>query len=115
MVQDGLDSVQVAIDAGNQLVMTRTLLLAITAASLAFLAGEARAGDSACYDDWSVASEIVVRERLPAIGELQARGVAGGAIVRASLCRDGDRFLYKLIVKDRNGQLRRTEVEARAR
>ncbi|MBL8564731.1 MAG: hypothetical protein JNM89_03335 [Hyphomicrobiaceae bacterium] len=95
--------------------MTRILVSAIAAASLAGLAGEAGAGESACFDDWSVASEIVARERLPAIGELQARGVAGGAIVRASLCRDGDRYLYRLIVKDHNGQLRRTEVEARAR
>ncbi len=114
-VQNNHVSLVGAIDLRNPALMTSKLLSAAIFVSLVGPAGEALAAKAGCFEDWTVASEIVAREKLLAVEELRGPAISGGTIVRASLCQDGDRFVYRLIVTEPNGRLRRTEVEARAK
>lgn len=75
---------------------------------------EAREGTQ-CFDDWSLAAQIVKQEQLATVEELAgaAKGKLGGAIVRTSLCHEDGRYVYRLVVRDRQGQFRWKRVDAR--
>lgn len=70
-----------------------------------------------CIDDWSLASKIVARERLVGVGELQRALPASveGAIVRAHLCEGREGYVYRVLVRDRNGHLTKVMLDARRR
>lgn len=92
----------------------KTILAALVIALSAF-PDAARAGEAQCFEDWSVAAAIAAREKLVAVGQLQAglpKGVSG-AIVRTLLCQEGDRFVYRVLVRDRQGQMTKLTLEAR--
>ncbi|MGD9783904.1 MAG: PepSY domain-containing protein [Hyphomicrobiaceae bacterium] len=89
-------------------------MTALAFVSPAFWTGPTHAADEACIDDWSRASRIVSKEGLVSVETLSA--VAGphlgGAIVRTTLCRAGERYVYRLLVRDRNGNLSKVSVDA---
>ncbi|MEQ1712665.1 MAG: hypothetical protein ABL908_14865 [Hyphomicrobium sp.] len=95
--------------------MTRTLMIAATVLShVAAATASARAGET-CMADWSVAASVVRKEGLTTVEQLLklAHKSGAGDIVRTTLCEDGGTYVYRLVVKDRNGQLKTLTVDAR--
>ncbi len=91
-------------------------ILMLTGFAAFAAAGEAlpaRAED--CYNDWGLAGEIVRREKLITVQQLTQANAAGliEAIVKTTLCKDGDDYIYKLVVRDAKGQLKTVVVDAR--
>jgi uncharacterized membrane protein YkoI len=68
-----------------------------------------------CFADWSVAAPIVKQEGLASVEELSRKGQGKlpGPIVKTVLCREQGAFVYQLIVREPNGQLKRLSVDAR--
>jgi uncharacterized membrane protein YkoI len=89
------------------------VLTGVTAFAVAGAAAPAVAED--CFADWGVAGEIVRREKLVTVQQLTQANAAGlqGTIVKTTLCKDGDDFIYKLVVRDAGGQLKTVVVDAR--
>jgi uncharacterized membrane protein YkoI len=91
-------------------------IAAATAAVLGAMAGVAPASaQQTCIRDWSEAGPIVRREGLAPIervGRL-ARDRSSVEIVRSTLCRDQDRYVYRLTVRGDGGALRTLVVDAR--
>jgi hypothetical protein len=94
-----------------------TLKIDLLAVALAFAVGggalPAYADD--CYADWGLAGEIVRREKLVTVQQLTQANAAGliEPIVKTTLCKDGDDYVYKLVVRDAKGQLKTVVVDAR--
>ena len=95
--------------------LTRKILALAGAVSLSAFAGGTTAMAEDCYADWGVAGEIVRREKLVTVQQLTQGNAPGvpGTIVKTTLCKDGDDFIYKLVVRDANGQLKTIVVDAR--
>lgn len=89
------------------------MLIARVALAMAAASATSHATEAECFEDWAVASEIVAREKLVGIQELQASLTPKGDVVRSLLCRNGGRYTYRVVVKSAGGELRRSEVEAR--
>lgn len=68
--------------------------------------GPARA--ETCYADWGAASQIVKQFKLMTVDQLakEATGQLGGQIVKTTLCKDGDDYIYKIVVRDAKGALK---------
>ena len=90
------------------------ILAGVTAFVVAGGADPAAAED--CYADWGVAGEIVRREKLVTVQQLTQANSAGliDAIVKTTLCKDGDDYIYKLVVRGAGGQLKTVVVDARS-
>ena len=67
-----------------------------------------------CVADWSTAAQIVVKEQLLTIEQISAAqaGAIPGKIVKTTLCREKDGFVYRLVVRNTGGQLRNIVVDA---
>lgn len=88
----------------------------LIAALLALSPAPAAIGESVrCFDDWSDAAPIVQSERLVPARELQAwvRKRLKGKVIRVTLCQDGDRYIYRLLVREPKGRIRNRTVEAK--
>lgn len=75
-----------------------------------------RAGDGEpCIGDWSEAAPIVARENLTSARDVHeiARAHLAGDLVRITLCREGSRFVYRLVVRDERGRISSRTVDAR--
>ncbi|MEQ1697885.1 MAG: hypothetical protein ABL901_18790 [Hyphomicrobiaceae bacterium] len=85
-------------------------LLGLTWASFAALAA-----NDACFSDWSAASILVKAESLVPIEQLtkMAPSKLGGEIIRSTLCESKTGFIYKLVVRTANGQMKAMEVDAK--
>lgn len=86
----------------------------VVAAWIAAASGStARANE--CLSDWGAAGEIVRREKLLTVQQLtQDEGtLLPGQIVKATLCKDGDDYVYKVVVRTAGGALKTIVVEAR--
>lgn len=84
-------------------------------AALALLHGAAQADD--CLNDWGIAGEIVRRENLITVEEV-AKALADdgvGQIVRSTLCRQAEGYVYRLVIRAPGGQLRTSIMQAKAR
>lgn len=96
------------------------LRLALIAAAAAlpligvFGAAALAAGDAECFSDWGKASDVVRQKQLLTVEQLAKTFASDipGQIVRATLCRDGDDFIYKLVVRDKQGQQKNVVVDA---
>ncbi len=67
-----------------------------------------------CFSDWGKASDVVRQKGLLTVEQL-AKTFANdipGQIVRATLCQDGDDYIYKLVVRDKQGQQKNVVVDA---
>lgn len=69
----------------------------------------------ACISDWSEAAPIVRREGLVPIEHVDrlARDRSSVQILRSALCRDQDRYVYRLTVRGGEGVMRTLVVDAR--
>ena len=88
------------------------LLAALVAAGFS---ASARAED--CYADWGAAGAVVRAQKLMTVQQLSQPGATGvaGDIVKTTLCKDGDDYIYKLVVRDASGQLKTVVVDARGK
>ena len=70
-----------------------------------------------CVADWGQAGAIVRAQKLMTVSELSksAGSQVAGEIVKTTLCKDGDDYVYKLVVRDAKGQLKTVVVDARAK
>ena len=96
--------------------MLKRTLWALTGAAALSSGGAARpALADDCYADWGVAGEIVRREKLVTVQQLTQSNAAGlpGQIVKTTLCKDGDDFIYKIVIRQADGQLKTIVVDAR--
>lgn len=94
--------------------MARSSILLLTLLSLLLTSQWTLAKAEECYADWGVAAEIVRSRKLMTVGEL-AKGAAAslpGQIVKTTLCKDGDDYIYKLVVRDGKGQLKTVVLDA---
>ncbi len=68
-----------------------------------------------CFEDWSDAAPIVQSEGLVPTRELQSwvRKRLKGKVIRVTLCQDGDRYIYRLLVREPKGRIRNRTVEAK--
>jgi uncharacterized membrane protein YkoI len=68
-----------------------------------------------CYDDWSDAAPIVLRENLIPTRDLQSwvRKRLKGKVIRVTLCQDGERYVYRVLVREPKGRIRNRMIEAR--
>lgn len=73
------------------------------------------AGADNCYADWSVAAPIVRKEGLTTVESLWklAQAKIFGQIVKTTLCKERNRFVYRLVVRNPNGRLESKKVDAR--
>lgn len=91
--------------------------VAVGAAVVASSAWAAVAKAEDCMPDWGQAGAIVRAEKLLSVNEL-TKLVAediGGTIIQATLCKDSDDYIYKLVVKDKTGQLKTVVLDARGK
>ena len=74
-----------------------------------------RASAYSCYADWSVAAPIVRKEGLTTVESLWklAKSKFFGQIVKTTLCRERNKFVYRLVVRRANGRLQNKKVDAR--
>jgi uncharacterized membrane protein YkoI len=89
------------------------LLLILLGTTWASIGALAQTG--ACFSDWSQASVIVKAEGLVTIEQLTKAGAArlGGEIVRSTLCEGKSGYVYKLVVRDAQGQLKNVILDAK--
>lgn len=74
------------------------------------------AAQEPCFSDWSDAAPVVARERLVAVRAVQdlVRSRQAGDVVRITLCRQADRYVYRLLLRDDHGRMSSLTVDARA-
>jgi hypothetical protein len=92
------------------------VLFAIVFAVLTLSPAPAAIGQSVrCFEDWSDAAPIVLNERLVPARELHAwaRKRLKGKVIRVTLCQDGERYIYRLLVRGPKGRIRNRTVEAK--
>jgi hypothetical protein len=96
---------------------TSALGALVLAALLTLSPAPAAIGQSLrCFDDWSDAAPIVLRENLVPARDVQswARKRLKVNVIRVTLCQDGDnRYIYRLLVREPKGRIRNRIIEAR--
>ena len=82
--------------------------------ALIFLTASPAVRAESCMSDWGAASQIVRDQGLRTVEQLtrSSQQQLKGEIVRATLCREGDAYVYRLVVRDRSGQLRPVVLDA---
>ena len=68
-----------------------------------------------CFDDWSDAAPVMLKEKLVGTRELheQARQHLPGDLISVTLCQEDNRYIYRLLVRDPLGRLTAITVDAR--
>jgi uncharacterized membrane protein YkoI len=76
--------------------------------------GEAAA--EACFDDWSAAAVAVKKHGLVPVDKLGAlaRSKAKGLLVRTELCKQDGDYVYKIVLREERGGLKRMVVSAKS-
>ncbi len=78
---------------------------------------EARAApDAKCWADWSEAAVIVRRETLmpvERVSKLASAKHPGATVIKVTLCEEHSKFVYRLVLRDRQGQLKSELLDAR--
>jgi hypothetical protein len=69
-----------------------------------------------CFADWGQAGEIVRREKLRTVEQLRAdpAGSVGGDILKTTLCKEDDDYVYRLVIRTPFGQLKTLMLRAKA-
>lgn len=90
---------------------TLFLTPALLSASTAIASQSARAD---CLNDWGLASEVVKAESLLTVAEISgaAAGVIPGQIITTTLCKEAAGYVYRMVVRNPNGQLQTVVVDA---
>lgn len=78
------------------------------------LARGALAADT-CFNDWSVAAPIVLKEGLVTVEQLtpRARDKFKGDIVKVTLCQENGAYVFRLVVRGAAGDLKTVTVDAK--
>lgn len=98
--------------------MSRYLIgkLAIICGAGALLVGPAEpaAADERCYEDWSDAAPVVAAQRLHSARDVHAlaRDRLDGDVVRIMLCEAQDGFVYRVVLRRRDGRIGNLTVGA---
>jgi hypothetical protein len=96
---------------------TTALAAFVLAAFLSLSQAPAAIGQQSvrCFEDWSDAAPIVLKEKLLPVGDIQAwaRKRLKGNVIRVTLCQDGERYTYRVLVREPKGRIRNRIVEAR--
>lgn len=89
------------------------IAIVLTTVAITLAPAAPRAED--CHADWAEALDVIKREKLVTMEQLstQARARDAGDILRTTLCVVQGRFVYRLVVRDRKGQLKNLIVDAR--
>jgi uncharacterized membrane protein YkoI len=94
----------------------RRLFPTLSAAAVAVMAvlAPASAGESECYNDWSIAAQIVENEKLVTVDKITAGAKASklGDIVKTTLCKEDGKYVFRLVVRDK-GTLKTVTLDAR--
>jgi uncharacterized membrane protein YkoI len=72
--------------------------------------------EETCFPDWSLAAPIVKQRGLVTVEQLSklARHELSAEIVKATLCEEKGGFVFRLVVRGTNGQLKSVTVDAKA-
>lgn len=72
-------------------------------------------GSTRCFPDWSEAAHVVRQEGLVGVDELgrRARAKLSSEVVKTTLCLEGERYIYRVVLKPRLGAFRVVIVDAR--
>ncbi len=86
---------------------SKRLSLPLAALMAGAAPGSAGAAET-CYADWGAASQIVKQFKLITVDQLTkaSAGQLGGQLVKTTLCKDGDDYIYKIVVRDAKGQMK---------
>lgn len=95
--------------------MINKLFLPFLAMCLTLAPLTAQAANDACFTDWTAASILVKAEGLVTLDTLTrlAPSKLGGDIVRSSLCETKNGFVYRLVVRTREGSMKSLSVDAK--
>ena len=94
--------------------MLRLVAIALLATAAPGLLGAAEGPK--CFATWTEAAPVVRKEALVAIEQvstLAQQSLPGAQVIRTTLCEDAGRFIYRLLVREPQGQLRTVNVDAR--
>ncbi len=67
-----------------------------------------------CLADWGAAAAVVRANGLQTVEQLAKTSPQQlkGQIIQATLCEDGGRYVYRLVVRDRSGQMKNVVIDA---
>lgn len=95
--------------------VNRFLISIICVAGAIALAPYSIAGGAECFADWSMAATIVQREGLMTVEQLSsaARSKLKGDIIKTTLCKENDVYVFRLVVRGADGRLTPLTVDAK--
>ncbi|MGE5267741.1 MAG: PepSY domain-containing protein [Deltaproteobacteria bacterium] len=95
--------------------MILSLAVLISALIVPSPAGRLLADSSMCIDDWSTAVPVVKEEGLAPVETVTrlAKTRLQGAIVKVTLCKLEERYVYRLLVRSSNGKMAPVFVDAK--
>lgn len=69
-----------------------------------------------CFESWTEAAPVVASEQLVSVSDLSrmTRQRLSEDLIKTTLCREGGRFVYVLVVRSPSGTLRNLTLDARA-
>ena len=82
----------------------------------ALFGSAAMADEPKCYVNWSDAAGVVRKEKLAPVervSSLAHRSMPGSEVVKATLCEEGGRYSYRLVVRQPDGHVTTINVDAR--
>lgn len=67
-----------------------------------------------CLSDWGAAAEVVRENGLQTVEQLSKMSPQQlkGQIIKVTLCEEGGRFVYRLVVRDGAGQMKNVVLDA---
>ena len=77
---------------------------------------EPRVDDARCWSDWSEAAVIVRRETLTPVDrvtKLVRDKHPGGEIIKLTLCEERGKFVYRVVLREKQGQLKSELMDAK--
>jgi uncharacterized membrane protein YkoI len=72
--------------------------------------------DAKCWPDWSEAAVIVRRETLTPVervSKLARDKHPGSEVIKVTLCEEQGKYVYRLLLRERQGQLKSELLDAR--
>ena len=78
--------------------------------------GAGVAADAKCWADWSEAAVIVRRETLmpvERVNKLARDRHPGAEVIKVTLCEEHGKFVYRLVLREKHGQLKSELLDAR--
>lgn len=95
--------------------MIRATAVLILAVLINVPPGRLRADATVCIEDWSTAVPVVKEEGLAPVDKVTslAKSRLDGDIVKVTLCKVDERYVYRLLVRSSNGKMAPVIVDAK--